>query len=1121
MLAIFLMRGILSFMKCKALYLAAFLAATALVAANGQSARQGWGSTPYAGVGGTGATFRVWAPAATSVYVAGSFNGWNSTANALVKESVTSGVWSVDVAAARVSNEYKYVINGSLWRTDPRARVLNSADNNSVVTSTNAFNWSGDSAAITNANDLVIYEAHVGIFMGLGGTFTSFTNRLNYLRDLGISAIELMPINEYPSATSWGYNPAYPFSLERDLGTPNSLRQLVQSAHQRGMVTMLDVVHNHWDGDSSLWQLDGSAFGPYFYTNAEFALTPWGPRPDYSKTEVREYINDTFRMWLDEYHISGFRWDAPKYIIYSTNNVFITNGLLMVTNALNMMATNYPGTWNVAEDTKEINGFNYFWDLTFSWEIKSVLTQSDDNFRDMPTVARNIGGTPSRIIFTDSHDTAGDLNGGVRLPVAIHSGDPTGYYARKRSALGAVLVMTSPGTPMILQGQELLETNQFSDTRAMDWSRTNTQSGTLRLYRDLIRLRRNMDGSSAGLMGDITSAYLVDNTNKLVAFSRTDSVNTGSVVVVVANFANTTRTGYNMAFPEAGTWYTLFNSDSTNYAADYSSVGSTEVAAAGNPPRGLVTIAPYSALIFSRTPRSGMVVLDRTTLDSPAGNNDGVPDPGETVRTRFVLWNKSQFAATNVVATLSSTTPGITMKQAISTYAAMSPEATSTNDLWFEYAVAPTQTCGSLLDFQLVTAFNGQAITTLMEQVVGSYVEFPPATNLFLSTDIPKFIGDISNTYSALTIAEAGTNTISDINVHVRINHTYDRDLTLTLIHPDGSEVILANRRGSSGDNFGTGSGVCGTMTYTIFDQSAATLIRNGSAPFAGAYRPEGTLNTFNGKPLNGTWQLRIRDGYANNVGTALCWGIRAIYEQRASSCAIFSNRAPIAHSTNLCLATSTPTNFALLANDPDGHPVTFEAGTPPAHGLFTLYSASNGSAAYSPVHGYTGTDSFTFAATDGMATSAPATVTLVMQPTADANSNGIPDVWEIANFTNLTSALPDEDSDGDGVSNLNEYFANTNPHDSNSVLRLTQLQMNSGWYGLWWNSVGGTRYTIEYSEQLDPTDFRPVPRPLLDELDSSAYGATSTLSFVDNFTLTPTPETNLMRLYRIRVQNH
>ncbi len=1081
-----------------------------------QSSRPGWGSIPYADGGGTGVTFRVWAPAAASVSVAGTFNGWSSTANPLVLESGASGTWSADVPAARTNHAYKYVVNGSLWRTDPRSRVVDPADNvNSIVVDTNAFDWSGDSARITNAADLVIYEAHVGTFAGPDGTFSSFAARLDYLQELGVTAIELMPINEFPSATSWGYNPAYPFALESGYGTPATFKALVQSAHQKGLVTMMDVVHNHWDGDSSLWQFDGSTpVGPYFYASDPYTYTPWGPRPDYGREEVRETINDTFRMWLDEYHVSGFRWDAPNHILYTTNGIFIADGLTMVTNALNVMATNYSGIWNIAEDTKEISGFDYYWDLTFAWELKSVLTQGEDANRDMPTVARNVAGTPGRIIFTESHDTTGDLNGGARLPTAIHAAEPEGYYARKRSQLGQALVMTSPGTPMIWQGQEMLETNAFTDTLPVDWTRTNSQAGNGRLYRDLIRLRRNLDGVSGGLMGAAVSAYQVDNANKLIAYSRWDGADPGGTVVVVANFANAVRTAFPVQFPAAGTWYTLFNSDSTEYAADYGDHGSLEVSAAGTPALGAVDIGPYSVLILAQTPRTGMLLRETTSSDQPAGNGDGVLDPGETIRERIVLWNKSSLAATNVSAVLTALTPGVTVEQGASTYDPMDPDGAATNAAAFAYRLDPALACGTILHFELAIAFNGQALTNVFDHEVGQAVNQAAITNLFASPNAPMAIADNATTYSDLTIAEAGGSVVGDVDVQIRIDHTYDKDLVLALQHPDGSEVLLVNRRGNRGDNFGTGD--CGAGTNTVLDQDAATSIVDGRAPFAGTYRPEGTLDTFNGKPLNGTWRLRMKDSYAQNVGTVLCWSIRAVYEQQDCRSTPYSNRAPVAHATNLWMSSSAPTNLVLPASDADGQALSFEMRSEPAHGLFQLLSATNGQATYAPVHGFVGTDAVDFVVSDGLATSAAATVSFVLPPPADANANGLPDEWEMRYWTNLVSALPDGDSDGDGASDGAEYLANTDPRDSDSVLRL--LPFAVGPEPLRWASVGGTRYRVEWTDDIVAGVFHSQPRPLAEEMDPAAYGAVSTMSFLDDFLSGSATNGAWMRAYRVRV---
>jgi 1,4-alpha-glucan branching enzyme len=1100
-----------------------FVVASALVLlqavdASAQSLRPGYGATPYSG----GVTFRVWAPHATNVTVAGDFNGWSSTSRPLYLESATSGVWSVDVPGAAAGQNYKYLVNApSNYKTDPRSRLINTANNdNSVVVNPTNFNWQGDSYSMTNSRDLVIYEAHVGTFVGPSGTFSTFTNKLDYLRDLGVSAIELMPVNEFPSATSWGYNPAYPFSIETSYGAPDALRQLVLRSHQSGIAMLLDVVHNHWDAGSSLWQFDGWSpdgvhGGQYFYNAEPYANTPWGPRPDYSTSQVCAAINDSFRMWLDEYGFDGFRWDAPSHIIYTTNGVYIPDGLQMISNTLATMSAEHPGTLNIAEDIKELSGFNSYWDLTFVWEIRSVLTQGDDSNRDMPTVARNVAGTFQRVIYTDSHDTAGDLNGGVRLPTAIYGAQAEGYYARKRSTLGAALIMTSPGTPMILQGQEMIETNQFSDTRGVDWARTNSFAGITRLYRDLIRLRRNLDGVSEGLLGDGCSTYQVDNVNKLIAYSRWNSGTTDRYTVVVANFANTTRTGYTINFPAAGTWYVHFNSDSTNYAADYGNAGSLEVSAAGSPAAGSIKIGPYSVLILSQTPRTGMLISDTASTDSPAGNGDGVLDPGETIRERIVLWNKSQLPATNVSAVLSALTPGVTVAQGSSTYASMGPDSSTTNSATFEYHLDSTLACGSIVSFELATAFNGQVLTNVLDHVVGQRFELPPMTNLFESTDTPKPIADASTTYSDLTINEPGDNVIGDVNVQIRINHTYDRDLTLALQHPDGSEVLLVNRRGGSGDNFG--SGACGSATYAILDQSAGTSISAGSAPFANTYRPESTLNTFNGKPLNGTWHLRMRDSYSKNTGTNLCWSIRVVYEQQGYDCNSFSNRPPVATATQFVHVGYASTNITLNGTDADGQALAFETASAPAHGRLSAVDTSTWTAVYTPVHGYIGTDAFDFVASDGLTSSLPATIRVAVQAPPDSDGDGMPDAWEQTCFTNPAATLPDDDNDHDGMSNLDEYRVNTNPNDSNSLLRLADMAVAGGGYTLRWSSMGGTRYGVEFSPGVTDA-FARISRPLLSEMDCSPKGTPTNMSFTDDFTLTPPPGSTGLRLYRVRV---
>ena len=156
----------------------------------------------------------------------------------------------------------------------------------------------------------------------------------------------------------------------------------------------------------------------------------------------------------------------------------------------------------------------------------------------------------------------------------------------------------------------MLENRHFSTTNAVDWSKTNTYSYIVQYYSDLIAARRNLKGCTPGLEGDQCSMLQVDNVNKLIAFHRWKSSAPDQDVVVIANFANATRSNYGLNFPTAGNWYVQLNSDSTSYGPDYGNVGSSVVATSGSPASGIITIAPYSVLILSQIPN----VLPQLTI---------------------------------------------------------------------------------------------------------------------------------------------------------------------------------------------------------------------------------------------------------------------------------------------------------------------------------------------------------------------------------------------------------------------------------------------------------------------------------------------------------------------------
>ena len=170
-------------------------------------------------VGVQGVTFRVWAPNATGVFVMGSFNGWKDDGYGLKHEN--DGYWALHVDAAREGDEYKYVLsNGEnkITKNDPYARKLTNSMGNSIVIDLGK-DREDHQFQIPSFNELVIYEMHIGTFNRDGienggvGTFYSAVQRLDYIRDLGINAIEIMPVMEFAGDKSWGYNPAHPFAV--------------------------------------------------------------------------------------------------------------------------------------------------------------------------------------------------------------------------------------------------------------------------------------------------------------------------------------------------------------------------------------------------------------------------------------------------------------------------------------------------------------------------------------------------------------------------------------------------------------------------------------------------------------------------------------------------------------------------------------------------------------------------------------------------------------------------------------------------------------------------------------------------------------------------------------------
>jgi len=213
------------------------------------------------------------------------------------------------------------------------------------------------------------------------------------------------------------------------------------------------------------------------------------------------------------------------------------------------------------------------------------------------------GSAFQRVIFTESHDA--DSNGAQRVPEMVWPGNDQSWYSKKRAMLGAAVVMSAPGIPMLFMGQEFLCGGWFNPDAALDWTNSTTLPGIIALHRDLIRLRRNWFNSTRGLTGQGLHVHHVDQGNKVIAFHRWDEGGTGDDVVIVLNFGIQAFDSYAIGFPRSGAWRVRFNSDSILYDPAFGNTAGYDTSADqgpydGMPVSGNVGFGPYSAVILSQ-----------------------------------------------------------------------------------------------------------------------------------------------------------------------------------------------------------------------------------------------------------------------------------------------------------------------------------------------------------------------------------------------------------------------------------------------------------------------------------------------------------------------------------------
>jgi maltooligosyltrehalose trehalohydrolase len=412
---------------------------------------------------------RVWAPAADRVDVRAS-----GADHPLAPAGC--GVWEATIDSLAPGDDYWIVLDGTPW-PDPATRWQPEGMRGpSRVLDTAAFEWSDGDWLAPALADLVVYELHVGTFSA-EGTFEGAIPHLAALRELGVNAIELMPVTDGPGMRGWGYDGVYPSAAHRAYGGPHGLARLVDAAHAAGLAVLLDVVYNHVgaSGDQAL-----AAFGPYF---TDRYSTFWGEAINYDDSGadgVREWVVQSAVGWVEDFHLDGLRLDAI-HAIYDTSARHVLQELTERVHAAR------PAALVIAEsglnDPKVVepvgaNGFgcDAAWADDFHHALRVLLTGDHEGYySDFGEVAQlakafrrpfvhdgtysahrgRVFGAPADrvaperfVVFAQNHDQVGNRAVGDRLPAEARG-------------LAALCVLLSPFTPMLFMGEEYGEPAPF------------------------------------------------------------------------------------------------------------------------------------------------------------------------------------------------------------------------------------------------------------------------------------------------------------------------------------------------------------------------------------------------------------------------------------------------------------------------------------------------------------------------------------------------------------------------------------------------------------------------------------------------------------------------------------
>jgi len=442
----------------------------------------GWPPSFGAWPGADGTAFRLWSTAAARITLR--IESSDDGSRELDVPAEGPGRFSVFVPGVGPGALYRYRMDEGPWLPDPASRFQPlGVHGPSQVVDPQAFAWTDVSWTGIDLADLVLYELHVGTFTP-EGTFASAIDRLDALVDLGISAVELMPVADFPGRRNWGYDGAALFAPSRAYGTPDDLRRFVDEAHRRGVAVHLDVVYNHLGPDGAYL----AAFSPAVFSPVH--RNPWGAGINLDaegSDEVRRFFIENALHWLHEYHLDGLRLDATHALVDDSPRQFLADltdavARHVTTRRVHVIAEDHR---NLAAMVRPVQaggwGLDAVWADDFHHQVRRhVAGDHEGYYRDFTGSTADLATTVSRgwfftgqpsmhleeprgtdpaglppaafVIAIQNHDQIGNRAFGERLH---HQVDLATWRA------ASVLLLVAPETPLLFMGQEWAASSPF------------------------------------------------------------------------------------------------------------------------------------------------------------------------------------------------------------------------------------------------------------------------------------------------------------------------------------------------------------------------------------------------------------------------------------------------------------------------------------------------------------------------------------------------------------------------------------------------------------------------------------------------------------------------------------